>query len=503
MRSFRVGFLLLMLLAAQLPIVQASAVDDFIAGYTEPDDAVAKEDIAIERGNFVLVTVDGDETFLVDKETISFVRDEGVIRDILADHLYACLEYDSRISAVSSLLDDYNESRYPEEDTCRQYTGTSTYECVDRETCIVACLSVPLCSGIYGVEHFIDCMLNWTTETRRIDENMRGFRENIHRVREGGEAVDDEIERLEEIREASLRNKENLLLLDLYDGGFDFCPKINYSIEAIDGAIDKLEELKDDLDALDEIQGRAKGIKEGTDSRISYMETREERYASLKEKVLRTKNELAREANGLLLLVNSTDVEGKLSSLIGISDEIIVLGVSGCYRTAFSKEGDFLTASSSLNSTTATISKRYNLLLDAKKRCRQKIADATEILGANDTELNESLMALKEGYDNITIALLSPIQPNEITTFMEELNGISNSVNEIIVEKMLSQKEGEGEERKEVGIENVTEVVEEKVAETVGVEPEKVMEMIEEKGKECLGTLGLMAVVFLFAFLKN
>jgi len=477
-----------MVLLSALQTARASSVDDLIRNYTEPDNALLKEDIAIGSGNFVLVTINGDETLLINKGTLSIVRDEGSIKSILTDHLYASLGYDSRLSAISSLVDDYNKSRYPEEDKCRQYTGTDRYECTSKEACIVACLSVPLCSGIYAAANFIDSVMNWSDETSKIDENLAGFTGGIDGIKEGGKAIDDEIEELDGIKEASLRNKENLLLLNLSEGGFEFCPKINYGINSLDEAIDGLEGLKDDLDALDEIPGRAKDIKERTEQQITYIETRGEKYASLSEKVLKTKNELSGKANGLLLLVNSADVEGKLSALRNISDEITGLGDKGCYGTAFSKEGDFLSKASSLNSSVSTISKRYDVLLEAKKRCLQKIANATTIVGANDTELNESLAALNAKYSNITKKLLSPIQPDEIITTTEELNNISSSVNELILGKMLSQKEGEsqkgdGGKKEEAGAGNVA-------------------NLVEEKGKECIGTLWLISSVLLFAFLR-
>lgn len=260
----------------------ASIAEAFMGANSEADSEVSYYRLA-GSGEYVIASLGGAEAFLVSNVTGEQVTDLAVVESMLREDVYGRARFANRSAELGLVIAEFNRSRGAGEQKCRQYTGTGSFPCIDRESCIVACFSVPVCSALVNADGFWGAIFNWSSKTGRIDILSQEFSRGIGGMADGGAAIDAQVARLDEMIELAGENRDNGLFknssfAECTGSGaarcFDFCPQIDYREQRLLAAKAVLVALRTQLSELS-LQGvRASRILENGARQMEYMQER-------------------------------------------------------------------------------------------------------------------------------------------------------------------------------------------------------------------------------------
>jgi hypothetical protein len=162
----------LALLAAPL---SALSINDFLSPYMLPGERPVAEDFSTGGSNYALVRIAGKPSFLleVQDDQFSFVQDAGRIQAVLRSKVLGEVALTESLDTSLDLLQEFNNSRLLGEKECRRQTGTDRLPCVDKESCIVACRSVPNCQTAlsYNIDS-INAIRSWLAISSQLDASV-------------------------------------------------------------------------------------------------------------------------------------------------------------------------------------------------------------------------------------------------------------------------------------------------------------------------------------------
>jgi len=140
--------------------ISALSLNDFLAPYLLPGERPVAEDFSIGGSNYALVRIAGKPSFLLSEKEgeFGFVQDAGQIQEALRSKTLEEMQLTESLDASLLLVREFNDSRLLGERECRRQTGTDRFPCTDKDSCIVACRSVPNCQTAlsYSLESMND-----------------------------------------------------------------------------------------------------------------------------------------------------------------------------------------------------------------------------------------------------------------------------------------------------------------------------------------------------------
>ncbi|MEM3030831.1 MAG: hypothetical protein QXH27_03795 [Candidatus Micrarchaeia archaeon] len=438
--------LVLAVLALVMSQSSALTVDHILQNYTEPDENITKEAFSTDEGSFVIASVDGTEMFLF-RETpagASLVREGAEIQRVLEKRFYKSINYDAREASIEGLVREFNASRdrgREDQETgefnCKRKTGTDKYPCVDRDSCLFACRSVPICETTVRVEALLFVIRDMVNNFTLMDSLVASVLDDIsaNALAAGGSAIDVQRARITQLSNAVNAIQSSRLVAPCPDC-IQYC-RFRYNLTALAQANSELASLKTDLAGLSGIPGRAANIKSRGDDRISYVENRTARLAALASTMAITLGDFGSRRASLALKVSDPSLEDAYAELRNISDAVIALKSRGLFEQAFRKGLEFEQKAGELNASLNQREAEYAALLAAKAEAENVLNKTDALLSANDS-LRDNLTLLQEQYDAIAAALSPPVPAANLAPYASELRRISAEGQAIISQKILT-----------------------------------------------------------------
>src|SRR3989344_3662189 len=173
MRTFIPALALLFMLS----IAHAVSLSVFLKPYMLPGESFRAENFDVSNRSFSLIKIFGQPSFLVEarQENFSLIDDQQEIYGILWERAVSEIDAEGTKNASLLQLHEFNRTRQPNEDECKRLTGTDRLPCEDKDSCIVACRSVPVCET--ALSYSLDSILalkDWLDTTKRLDLQLPG-----------------------------------------------------------------------------------------------------------------------------------------------------------------------------------------------------------------------------------------------------------------------------------------------------------------------------------------
>ena len=205
------------------------------------------------QGAYSLVVVNGNESAVFDSAAGALVKDRQMLIGILREDEYARAGFLETKLNASRFWSLYMLQKEKVEKTCEQYTGIGSVGCVGTESCLKACIRVPLCAPLSQAAGFLEGVQRWAGERGGVDALVDEFNAGIAEAFESAGALQGKIVLLQKIREQAAKVENNPIFLNYMDEQcktqkcFAFCPKPNYSQKEALALEEGIELAKDAL----------------------------------------------------------------------------------------------------------------------------------------------------------------------------------------------------------------------------------------------------------------
>jgi len=421
------------------PILQSTPIDG-IAQYIEPQENYTFQSISVPSGNFVLATIEGKETFMLDSQDKS-VNDSTLINKIFIEKIYKNADFNSAIELLEIHALNFNRSRDPEEKLCRQYTGTDRFNCTDHDSCLASCYSVPVCTLMIAAEGFLPAISNWSALVYQLDGNFTSLRNQIPQISDSGSSSSARSQ-ISSITSLASLVKGTILLKKMYEGGFEFCPISNYNATSLLEADSLLSTLSENLKALSGVGARTNSLLSNMEERMNYIEERDEKYRVLSSKILSTRQFLSSDADASLLCINSTEIISQLEDLKNFTSEMQDLGKEKKYKEMFNKENEFDSLASGLN---ATIQDNDDICKEMKENLKiieTKVKTLESMCSANES-FQIRAAGIREELDSIGYSVGRTMNEDEVPEMLGRMSQLQDETDSLIVEITLLNQQAQ------------------------------------------------------------
>jgi|GEM_PF-1392633 len=198
-----------------------------------------------ETANISLVYLHDYGTFAVFdiSDNVSIVENESIVSEIVSDYIgKATPESSADVSKPYEMLKYSRNLKAGPEKSCLVITGMDRFPCVDRETCLYACFSVPVCSFVgQSGWPFMDTLLDYKNNLDRTNELMDSTIETA-----GEFAGNPSYESAEKTFDAmvELNRAETVMIFHPLFTSYGFCQPPEYGLpEQMEGRRQLLEYL--------------------------------------------------------------------------------------------------------------------------------------------------------------------------------------------------------------------------------------------------------------------
>lgn len=328
--------------AAQTPF------EKFLNSTFEPDSSVAVKPL-LANGSFVLVLSGGSETYVADSSSGKAVLDKGQMQRILVEDARNRTAFDANV-AYALGLDEHIYSSKSEEAQCMRLTGIELRDCVDKDTCVLACMSNPNCLNVLYSDGFWEAVLEWNSGRKAFDGLVASYADGQEAVSGDAKAVAEKDAVLGQMHALALNMSMNTVFLNRTDAGcgangtkrcYEYCPKVDYSADDISLGRQALAKISAAMEEMGGQQERAERILNRSRENDLYLSTRGKRYAEFKLDMADEIGKLNLSYASLLKKVNDTEIAGMIGSLQSLSERIRADGDFGLYKKALGQEAEF------------------------------------------------------------------------------------------------------------------------------------------------------------------
>ena len=327
-------------------------VEKFINSSFEPDQNVTLQPLL--GGNFTLVSADGVETYVLDSSSGKPVADRGQLAGMLASDIKERSGFGAMLASALSFADGVSAAKQPEEAKCMQYLGVDMHDCNDKQSCTVACFSVPQCDAVVRAGGFIEAMQQWNSDRKSFDSLLSSYSQSVGNVSSDPSAMDRQLSILSQLSALSSNLSSSPLFLNSTDYGcangtarcFNYCPKANYSSGAIAAKMQNLALLKAQLAQVSAQSPRASAILANGSQNDKYLSTRSGKFQDLQMEALNGVRTLTNKSAQTAGKVSDPAVQSALAAVSNLSSQISTLGQAGLYRQALALKPRFEQASS-------------------------------------------------------------------------------------------------------------------------------------------------------------
>jgi hypothetical protein len=429
------------MLLSSAAFASQSPLEKFLNASFEPGQDVQVQPL-LASGSFVLVKADGVETYAVDAQAGKAVEGKQQLQALLQEDAASRTSYAAMLSSALSLQADVESAKADQEAKCMQYTGTDMHECTDKESCTISCLSVPLCSTPLYSDGFWEAILDWTTSRKAFGAALLAYAEGIDSIQSDASAIDSKLKIANQLEALALNMTKNPLFLNRTDEGcsgsgparcFEFCPKVNYSLERIRREKQNLAALKSAVAEISAQPARADAILEAGARQDSYLASRGRRFEEMRLKMQSDIKKLKGRADGLSARVNDSAIQPLLSSLENLSASIVEMGGSGRYRQAFASEAPYNQTLEQLSSRIDSDEAAYSSVSKALADLRAQLGNSTWLLGNSSAEGYAAILA------SFSANLTSPQTPAQLAQAKEGLSNLRSQLSEEVAAKAAQQ----------------------------------------------------------------
>jgi hypothetical protein len=434
-----------------------------IADYLNHDESsgdIVSIDMIGPEGAYVMYYLDNEPLFMTLDDEI--VEDEETIKVVLERYYF---EKDffriDDLNEIQEAILTFNESRgtlyndgrvkapSPPEFYCRQITGTLFRECYDKESCLLSCMSVPVCKyaleGLPQREEFLVGIQELQDDSNQFDlyaaeiiettEKFKNLKYSDYNEEIKNESI-ELTEKMESIRDIADNIRENFLFSDLLPapGLQSYCAPVNYSSQAESELNLLANTYSSKMRILFNIDDLVEEVKNETDYRVNL------------KVVLATENEYTTQYNDAdeeyqnlyskYVKVNKYVNDNELRNDINMLKKHLDNARDNIYSGEFNK-ADLNIKQFNL------LSKRYNEIIDNyyvevnEIELLQSKVDKKFIMAEWDVkgvlfQLGPQLNDLKIKRGEIDKRLGAKVEPDELEGIKEEYEEIYEEVNDII-----------------------------------------------------------------------
>ncbi|MFA5929308.1 MAG: hypothetical protein WC861_00325 [Candidatus Micrarchaeia archaeon] len=426
-----------------LPSLSASTpLENFISGSFEPGSIVASSPLLCQ-GNYYLVSLGGNETYVVDGSSGKAVTDIAALDALLSEDARNRTGYASKVSSAAAFPSVVDAAKNASEAKCLQYIGDDGDPgCIDRQTCIVSCYSSPQCSLIIQADGFIDAVMDWDASRKAFSSALDAYSGGIGAVGSDPAAIDSKIGILQSLSLLAQNMSNNTIFLTKGDPGcsganatrkcFEYCPKIDYSASRIASQAQDLALLKAALSTIAGQGPRAEAILNRTSANDAYLSSRGRDYAEFSMRMQNSIRNLKANSTALAKNVKDPSIAPMISALENISALSQNLSSQGKYRPALALRAQFDEVSSGAASAIASDAKRYSSLLLAMDGFSSKVQSSAWLIGKPSAgSYLSQLASLKANYS-------APLTLSRISSASDALSEMGNALDAEISAKASS-----------------------------------------------------------------
>ncbi|MCX8174803.1 MAG: hypothetical protein N3E51_01200 [Candidatus Micrarchaeota archaeon] len=408
----------------------------------EPDQQVSFHFLLPQRTH-AIVKADGAEIYVIEAVSGKTLREAKEIEALLVEDAKSRTKLEAILSSALSFPDEVSSAKAEAEKKCMQYTGTDLHDCTDKHSCILSCMSVPLCSTPLYSDGFWEAILDWTTSRKAFDAAIGEYRMQLNALLSNASSIESAEAVLMRLEALSLNMSANPIFLNRTDEGcaaggtvrcFEFCQKIDYSASRIRQEKQNLALLKAALSEIASQQSRAKAIAEASRRQDEYVSSRGRDFEKLRIRTLSEAKKLRERAEKLSGKVEDGQLEMQLAELENLSRQIALLGKSSLYRQAFSAESSF-------NQKHSEVSARIEQDEKAHNEAQKLLSDISNQLERSSWLLDDSskskYAAILADYSK---NLSSPQTPKQLSEAREGMRLLKSQLSEEIAERAASQQ---------------------------------------------------------------
>ncbi len=407
--------ILALALLCLLSAAHAVSLSDFLKPYLLPGERFSAQNLAVETGNYQLVSISRKPTFLLSEQedTFTIIADREAIAAVLRADAIASMRMGETVDESLLLLVDFNDSRQPAEAECRRLTGTDRFPCIDKDSCIVACRSVPNCETAlsYSIDS-IRALQNWLSASAELDTAVSSALAEGQTI--GGDpvpgAADAALSKFEAARLIAANVSSNLI----FGCGPQmpcYC-KLGMNNSLLDGAIGNLKALRQNLNNLAVLDQNASVIADRTSERLA-IGNEGEKYAlvmrNAEDGIVSTREVIE---NSLLHVRDNSLLNG-FNLLQGQLVQLRQSVSAKNYSQAEVRADAFFTSMNSLVDNASTNAATYRLLIDLQLNATRTLNALSEFeLVEPDASTFDSLATRLAA-----ITITTPLEPSANARF--------------------------------------------------------------------------------------
>jgi hypothetical protein len=446
-RDWMKFFALFVVLALSVSVFAIQTpMEKFLAGSFEPDQSVQLLPIFAD-GNYVFVSVDGKETYVADNGTGKTLRDRQQLLALLVADAKNRTNFAAAVASATSFPSEINATKMGLEAKCIQYTGTDTHECTDRQSCVVACKSVPYCSGADGQsgpgfsDGFWEAVMQWTADRKQFDSLISSDAAGMEGIGSDSSLVEKKLAIANDLLSQAKKLANSTLFLNRTDDGcsgsnatrrcYEYCSKVNYSESRITAEIANLNALKNAYATIESQQQRTDAILNQSAQNDYYLSTRAGLFQDLRVRMQNKIKMLNESSTSLSQKVNDTAITGMLASISDLSSKIVEDGNAGLYRKALASKAAYDAKEKELNDRISSDLNAYLGLNSGMESLKAKAKNASWLIG------NQSAASYIALADGIKSSLKSPASLTEISSAKADVDALNAKLADEVAAKAM------------------------------------------------------------------
>ena len=439
----------LMMLILPLAFAAQSPLEKFLNASFEPDQSLQTSPLQ-PGGNYIIISADAKETYIFNLQTGKPLSDRTTMEALLAADTKNRTGFEAKLSSALLFAQNASAAKDKDEKKCMQYTGTDMHDCHDKDSCILACLAVPLCSTPLYSDGFWEAMLDWTKGRKKFDSLLLSYDEGWDSISTSPSAIDSRLAVLDSLSAQEKNISKNPLFLNRTDEGcagggsarcFEFCPKIDYSSTRIAAQKQNLQLLRSSLEQVQKQPARALAISENGRLNDDYLESRGRNWEEFRLRMYNALWKLSGRATELSKNVTDPRIAPLLETLSNLSSSIVAKAGAGYYRSALAQREEFESLQSELSGTIDSDSKAHSGTLAAIASALERVGKAEKVIGKDSADYyREDIAAISE-------KLSSAPTIEEIGAAKEKLDALLDVLTAEIAAKAVGEEAPQKEEQ--------------------------------------------------------
>ncbi len=439
----RAVILLAFVIAVSQLALAATPLEKFLNSTFEPGQQVSVQTL-LPDPRFAVVLADGSETYAIDTASGSQVSDRQALLSLLVADAKNRTAFDAKAASAAAFPTDVAAGKKDAEAKCMQYTGTDMHDCIDKQSCTIACFSVPQCSsGPLYSDGFWEAVMDWTTGRKGFDSMLAQYSGGMGAISSDTAVVDQKLSALSGLSALSANLSSNQIFLNRSDAQcvgknatrcYEYCPKVDYGAIRIEAEKKNLAALKSAILQVNGQAARADALLAAAAKYDAYVASRGRDLAELENRLQNDAKKLNASYASLSAKVSDADVPGMVSGVAALAANISASGDAGRYRSALSLKQPYEQKYNAALDRMAGDLKAYDALFAKIDSLNGKLDSGAWLLGNQTTsDYKASLAAIKT---NLTSA--GALTPQKMSSASAEIDALADKMADELAAKATS-----------------------------------------------------------------